>query len=247
MSDREHLVLATYNVHGCVGVDRKRDPERVAAVILELDADVIALQEVAFPSSVDLDARQPIVLSRLTGYEFVLGPTMTEHGDHFGNVLLVRHPIRSVARLDLSVDRREPRGALDVTVDIDGADLRVVTTHLGLRTGERRSQVDRLLDHIDASPAPFLAVLGDFNDWLPGRSVLERLEQRLGKTPRIRSFPVRWPLFALDRIWVHPGSAVSAMRAHRTPSSLRASDHLPVVATVVRPKPERSSERTLRP
>jgi endonuclease/exonuclease/phosphatase family metal-dependent hydrolase len=112
----------------------------------------------------------------------------------------------------------------------------VISTHLGLALGERRYQVDRLLECLDARAASFLAVLGDFNDWLPGRSVLHRLEDRLGPSLRLPSFPVFRPLFALDRIWVHPGSAVVEQRVHKSPLALRASDHLPVVTTVVKPR-----------
>ena len=44
-SKRQRRLFASYNIHKCVGVDRRFDPERVAAVIAEVGADVIALQE----------------------------------------------------------------------------------------------------------------------------------------------------------------------------------------------------------
>ena len=56
------------------------------------------------------------------------------------------------AKVDLTVYRREPRGALDVDLDIDGRTVRVVVTHLGLLPGERRKQVRRLLDVLGDEP-----------------------------------------------------------------------------------------------
>ena len=44
--------VATYNVHSCIGGDGRHDPERVATVIAELNADIVALQEFTYPASV---------------------------------------------------------------------------------------------------------------------------------------------------------------------------------------------------
>jgi endonuclease/exonuclease/phosphatase family metal-dependent hydrolase len=75
-------------------------------------------------------------------------------------------------------------------------------------------------------------VLGDFNDWLPGRSVVHVLDHRLGRQSRPASFPVSWPLVALDRIWVHPTRALRRIFTHSTPTARLASDHFPVVAEI---------------
>src|SRR5262249_52752517 len=136
--------------------------------------------------------------------------------------------------IDLSVDRREPRGALAVTIDVDGALLHVLATHLGLRVGERRFQIQKLLAHLDGRRADFCAILGDFNDWLPGRSVARVLDERFGPVYRARSFPARWPLLALDRIWVQPRERLQSLSAHATELARRASDHLPIVARLTK-------------
>lgn len=224
--------LATYNVHACVGRDRRCDPQRVAAVIDALDADVVALQEFAYPRGTAIDDRAPVVLTSLHRYAFALGPTRVRGEDAFGNVLLSRHPIRDVARIDLSRGRREPRGALAATIDTGGCELHVIATHLGLRLHERRVQVRRLLDHIDARRPAMLAVLGDVNDWLPGRSVAHELDRRFGRAARPRTFPSRFPLLPLDRIWIDPRTALRHVEVHDTALARAASDHLPVVAVV---------------
>ncbi len=224
------LRVATWNVHACVGGDGRHDPARTAAVIAEIDPDVMALQEFRYPGDIALETRSPVVLTELDSYECALGPTRTRLQHCFGNVLLTRHPIRDVRRLDLSHGRREPRGALVATLDVAGLPLHVLTTHLGLRLGERRVQVRRILEFLDELRSEFVVILGDFNDWLPGRSVAHALAERLGASPSPRTFPVAWPLFALDRIWVHPRGALRSLRAHATPRARQASDHLPVVA-----------------
>ena len=70
---RPSLRVATYNVHACVGTDGRHDPDRVAAVIAELDADIVALQEFTYPASVALETRSPVVLTTLDRYECALG------------------------------------------------------------------------------------------------------------------------------------------------------------------------------
>jgi endonuclease/exonuclease/phosphatase family metal-dependent hydrolase len=226
--------VATYNVHGCIGSDGRHDPDRIATVINELDADVVALQEFTYPASVALDTRTPVVLTTLDRYECALGPTRERRRkmvtECFGNALLTRHPLIEVHRIDLSRGRREPRGALAATVDLgDGLHLHVLGAHLGLRLRERRFQVQQILDYLATVRNERVIVLGDFNDWLPGRSAAHVLDTLLGRPLRRPSFPARWPLLALDRIWVKPAAALCDARAHISPAARRASDHLPIV------------------
>jgi len=222
--------VATYNVHGCVGTDGRHDPDRIATVIGELDADVVALQEFTYPLDVAIETRTPVVLTTLDRYQCALGPTRQTATNCFGNVLLTRHPILDVHRIDLSMVRREPRGALAATIDIDGQPLHLLATHLGLRVRERRFQIRQILDYLDSIGPALLVVLGDFNDWLPGRSVVHVLDDRLGRPDRPRSFPVYRPMLSLDRIWVQPQHALRRISVHITQTSRRASDHFPVVA-----------------
>jgi endonuclease/exonuclease/phosphatase family metal-dependent hydrolase len=208
----------------------------VATVIGELDADVVALQEFTYPASVAVETRTPVVLTTLDRYECALGPTRQRTGqtetECFGNALLTRHPIVEIRRIDLSMDHREPRGALAATIDVGGALLHVLATHLGLRIHERRFQVRQILDYLDSVRDAFVVVLGDFNDWLPGRSAAHVLDRRLGRPPRPATFPVSWPVVALDRIWVHPRCALRGVAIHSTPTARFASDHFPVVAEI---------------
>ncbi|HEX5011254.1 MAG TPA: endonuclease/exonuclease/phosphatase family protein [Planctomycetota bacterium] len=231
------LRVATFNVHSCVGTDRRHDPARTSEVVAELDADIVALQEFRYPADIAIETRAPVVLTALEDYQCALGPTTTRDRQCYGNVLLTRHPIRAVRRIDLSHRRREPRGALLATLDVRGLALHVIATHLGLRLAERRLQVRRIVELVDELQSAFTVILGDFNDWLPGRSLVHVLDQRLGSGPPPRSFPVGFPLLALDRIWVQPRAALRTLGVHVTPRSRVASDHLPVVAELDAPLP----------
>jgi endonuclease/exonuclease/phosphatase family metal-dependent hydrolase len=228
--DGRRLRVATYNVHACVGTDGRHDPARISAVIGELDADIVALQEFTYPDSVEIETRAPVVLTTLDRYQCALGPARKTGGRCFGNALLTRHPIADVHRIDISMARREPRAALSATVKVHDLDVHVLATHLGLRVGERRFQVRQILDYLDSVRNTLSIVMGDFNDWLPGRSVAHVLDHRLGRPPTPASFPVFWPVRSLDRIWVDPLRALERVTVHRSPLSRKASDHFPVVA-----------------
>jgi endonuclease/exonuclease/phosphatase family metal-dependent hydrolase len=217
------LRIASYNVHGCVGRGNVRDVGRIAAVINELDCDTVGLQEV-------YGLRE---IAEATGMQAVEGTPHKWHERHVGNALLTRRKVLAVRHHDWSWPEHEPRAALDVDLEVGGEPVRVIVTHLGLKPYERRFQVRKILDLLGRSPMDErLIVLGDINEWLPLGRPLRWLHELLGHSPGERSFPARWPLFALDRVWVRPRHALLAFGAHRSPLAALASDHLPVKATI---------------
>lgn len=233
MGSRDELVVASYNVHGCVGLDRSMDPHRVAAVITELNASIVGLQEVDARPSDSEGLGQLEVLARDAGFTWTDGPTMQRPDGRYGNALLTKIPPCEVRHIDLSMPGREPRGAIDAEFEHGSTRIRVVVAHLGLRPGERRAQCERLLRSIEPDESHDLSLLlGDFNEWWAAGRLLRRLHREFGRTRGVRSFPARAPLFSLDRIWVKPARAVREIRAHRSALARRASDHLPVVGRI---------------
>ena len=221
------LTVATWNVHGGVGRDRHYSPSRIADVVLETGADVIALQEVGSKDSSDalLDA-----LVGGTGFAAVDGWTCRRGGCDFGNVVLSRFPIATARRLDLTVRDREPRGALDVVASTPQGALRVIGTHLGLWPGERRAQVRKLLGAL-ARELPLPTVLtGDLNEWYLWGRPLRWLHRHFERTPAPATFPAWRPVLSLDRLWTQPASLLVELRVHRSALARAASDHLPLVA-----------------
>ncbi|MCZ7563464.1 MAG: endonuclease/exonuclease/phosphatase family protein [Burkholderiales bacterium] len=227
------LAVATYNVHRCIGADGRRDPQRVLAVLRELDADVVALQELEWHPAAALDLLEDF--ARALGCAGVASPTLLAQTGHYGNAVLTRLPVRAVNRVDLSVPGREPRGALDLRLDTPHGSLRVIATHLGLAPAERRSQVRRILGLLAPVRAEPVVLMGDLNEWFLWGRTLQWVRAHFGRAPAPATFPARWPLFALDRIWVEPRTLRRALATHANARARAASDHLPLRMTLVWP------------
>jgi len=240
----EPLHIGSYNIHRCVGTDGHRNVGRVADVIREMNCDTVGLQEVDSRPGPHSDSMQLEFLSTVTGMQAVAGATIIRHDRDYGNALLTRRKILDVRRHDLSFRRSEPRGALEVDLDVAGTCMRVFVMHLGLLPSERRFQVRKVLELLRAMPMDHpVVVLGDINEWLPLGRPLRWLHGLLGTPPWQRTFPVYAPMFALDRVWVRPSGSLLQFDVHRSKLSRYASDHFPVKAVVA---PEAVTQRELR-
>ena len=223
------MTVATYNIHGAVGTDGLHAPQRIADVLREIDADVIALQEV--PLGGAGRASMLDLLREATGFHAVEGPTEDRPERRYGNAVLSRYPVMATRTIDLSFGSREPRGALDADIDCHGHLLRVIATHLGLRPAERRHQIRRLLQAFDTDRMPVI-LTGDLNEWFVWGRPLRWLVSHFEPVPAPRTFPSRLPLFALDRLWISPRHRLVQVRVHATPLARIASDHLPLIARI---------------
>jgi endonuclease/exonuclease/phosphatase family metal-dependent hydrolase len=224
------LTVATYNVHRCVGRDGQRNTARVLGVLRELDADVVALQELEWRPAAALDLLADF--AHALGCQGIAGPTLLKSDGHYGNAVLTRLPVRTVDRVDLSVPGREPRGALDLMLEAPRGALRVIATHLGLAPAERRHQIRRILAMLaPVRPEP-VVLMGDLNEWFLWGRPLRWLRAHFGRAPAPATFPARRPFFALDRIWVEPRNLRTGLAVHSTALARSASDHLPVRMTL---------------
>lgn len=215
------LVVATYNVHRCVGWDGRYSRERILAVLRELQADLIALQEVEGEET----------LRWLAGHLRMIpiaGPVLRRAGG-CGNGVLTTCTPEEIRLVDLSVSNHEPRGAIDADIMCGVEKVQIIATHLGLRPGERRWQVRELLKRFGTSHS---LLMGDINEWFLWGRPLRWITKMFGHSPPLPSFPSPWPIFALDRIWIRPPGSVSDIRVHKTALSGAASDHLPVRAVI---------------
>lgn len=228
-----HLAIASYNLHSCVGLDRKCSPARIAEVLRELNCDIYALQEVDNQPGEHAESMQLEYLSATLKMSAVPGMRLVKHTGEYGNAVLTRFPIKDVRRHDLSYSWSEPRGAVDVELDVGGQPLRVIATHLGLRRSERRFQWRRLMVAIaEGSMEMPTIVLGDMNEWYRGARTLREAHVAFGEPPAPAGFPSFAPFLALTRIWVRPRPALESIVVHRSALTRQASDHLPLKATL---------------
>ncbi|MEH6718778.1 MAG: endonuclease/exonuclease/phosphatase family protein [Aurantimonas endophytica] len=229
----EATTIASYNVHKCVGVDGRFDPDRTIAVIRELDADLVALQEADQRFGERAGLLDLHSLERQTGLVPISLPiSQGGHGWH-GNVLLIRSGTVTAAH-QLSLPGAEPRGALVVELDLDCGPLRIIAAHLGLLRRSRALQAHTLLQAIEPGDDVPTLLMGDLNEWRLGkRSSLSGLEPHFGPLEAaIPSFPSRFPIWALDRVLAKPHDLISSIAVHNTPKARMASDHLPLKAVV---------------
>jgi endonuclease/exonuclease/phosphatase family metal-dependent hydrolase len=214
-------------------MDGRRSWSRIAQVLRELDCDLYALQEVDNQPG---EHEESMMLERLEqelGMKSVPGLRIVRHTGEYGNAILTRLPVISVHRHDLSHSWFEPRGAIDVQVDVAGQPLRFIATHLGLRRSERRAQWRSLMTALTQSPQDVPIVLaGDMNEWYRKSATLREAHRLFGEPPAPAGFPSFAPFLALTRIWVRPRPALLSIETHRSDLARRASDHLPVKAVV---------------
>lgn len=218
--------IATWNIRKCIGLDRRRDPHRVARIIAGLDADVVALQEAdkrlgQRPAALTADlieTETDLLVADAGGHE----PSIGWHG----NALLFRRGSEVVDRHSLHLPGLEPRGALIMDVSVGERLLRVVGVHLGLLRSSRRAQLAAIRSHVEAlDPLPTV-ILGDFNEW----STATGLEPLVGFDIHApgRSYHAARPVAALDRIAIDRHLSLEDAGVVENRETRVASDHLPV-------------------
>ena len=229
----QRAVFASYNIHKCVGTDRRFDPARIAAVIGEIGADVIALQETDKRFGDRAGLLDLPAIERDAG--LVPVRVRNGHGGHgwHGNLVLVREGIVRDLR-QIRLPGLEPRGALVADLDLAMGPVRVVAAHLGLLRASRLLQVEHLLEQAGGTTDRPVVLMGDLNEWrLRRRSALRGFSKGFGPLGLgVPSFPAFFPVLALDRVLTRPHGLIESIAAHESPLSRLASDHLPVRAVV---------------
>lgn len=229
--DTSRLLRAvSYNIHACVGRDGRFAPARIVQVLRDLDADIIALQEVE-----DRSIRGRSVTDYLADeldMHAEAGPTLNRGDNAYGNLLLSRLPVIDARRHDLSVKDREPRGAIEVTYDAGTTRITALATHLGLAAAERKRQVEKLTASMHRHTKDLRILMADFNEWRPGNRLHRQLSEHYSPSKALRTFPSGAPLLALDRIYVAPHGRIERVHVDRSGVARIASDHLPLVADI---------------
>ncbi|MEX2451969.1 MAG: endonuclease/exonuclease/phosphatase family protein [Rhodospirillales bacterium] len=225
------MLIATYNIHRAIGTDRGYDPGRVRTVLNEMQAQVIALQEVGTP--VDQNGPDQFEFFHdCFGGEAIAAPTIDTNRQRYGNLLLSRYPIISSVIVDSSVGSRESRNAIDAVIETPRGALRILAVHFGLKRRERRIQAEELRKRLELESEVPTVVMGDFNEWRQSSPLVRMLGMEPARRSRVASYPARLPVMPLDRILWRPSGLISRVWTVGTGIARAASDHLPVMAEI---------------
>lgn len=234
--------LLTYNVHRCVGVDRKLDVARIAGVIAEYEPDVVCLQELDVGRARTGHVDQAEAIARILSMSVRFHAAMRIETEEYGDAILTPHPERLMKAGALptlaGVPGLEPRGALWSAIEIGGRTLHVINTHLGLVPREQRLQAAALIgpDWLGDPRRQGPTILtGDFNATSitrPYQTLCSRLrdaQRVLGRRPTVKTFPSNFPAIRIDHAFISDEIRPTAVTAPTFPLARVASDHLPLV------------------
>jgi endonuclease/exonuclease/phosphatase family metal-dependent hydrolase len=232
------MKIVTYNIHKGRGIDGRTSIKRIGEVLKEVNADIIALQEIY--SGENGNHGQIETLAATLELNAAFGCTRHHKGQPYGNAILTRWPIIQSHDMDLSWAHRERRGCIRVDLKTPRGTLHVFNIHLGTSYFERRHQVRSFLSSkkiTDDLSGPRVLV-GDFNEWIRGLTTrmlsekFESLNLELHITKR-RTYPGFLPLLHLDHIYFEQPLHIEKAELVRTKLAKVASDHLPLAATFV--------------
>ena len=232
-------------------MDRKRSEARIAAVIEEMSADIVALQELDLGRRRSAGADQTKMIAEQLGWHSHFHPAMRREDEHYGNAILSRYPLTLRRAVELPGTPpffcRESRAAIEAEIETHLGKVRIINTHLGLGWRERFVQA-QLFTNAEwqtaiASDIP-LVLLGDFNSLRGSRPYrtlnrhLRSVRELIQTTAPIRTFPTLFPLLGVDHIFVNRAIQPLSATVHHSPLARIASDHFPLIAELtVSPRP----------
>ena len=233
--------LLTYNVHRCVGVDRRLDVARIAAVIADMEPDIVCLQELDVGRARTGGVDQAHAIAERLDMSFQFHPAVRVEKELYGDAILTRLPEQLVRASALPTLPRmrglEPRGALWSLITVGGVEINVINTHLGLIPREQRLQAAALIGREWAASPDMtgpVILTGDFNATSITRPYqilarkLDDAQRRLGLKPSLKTFPSGFPAIRIDHCFVSPEVRVTGARTGASPLARMASDHLPL-------------------
>jgi endonuclease/exonuclease/phosphatase family metal-dependent hydrolase len=224
------IKVASYNIRKAIGTDRRRNPERILAVLTEIDADIIALQEADRRFGSRLAAIPHELLDHHSDYKAV--PLSLHNGGMgwHGNALLVRKSATILSHDVMHLPYLEPRGAVTAHVTIGGKNVRLFGMHLDLSGLWRRRQAAAIIQIAQALPKLPTILMGDLNEWSASRGSLADFARHYSFASTGRSFHAQRPIARLDRIMHCDLLIGKSSGAHDSVNTRRASDHLPIWA-----------------
>ena len=224
--------VASYNIRKCVGLDRKRRPDRILKILNEINADIVALQEVDRRTGFRETTIPRDMIERETNLKVIEIATRPDSIGWHGNAIFVRKDTEVMVERRHDIPALEPRGAISADVVIDGIHLRIVGMHLSLFRSYRRQQIRTVTRQIQRLNAKIPTLtMGDLNEWKLLGSLEEFGSEYEIATPG-PSFHSSRPVASLDRIILHNDLKLLKGGVHYSDLSRVASDHLPIYADI---------------
>lgn len=225
------IKVASYNIRKSLGTDRRRQPERILKILEELNADIVALQEVDRRFGQRTTTISPDMIVDHTDYMPVRFGIREQSLGWHGNVLLVRKglEVRNQQRIELPAF--EPRGAVLSDVVLGTETVRVVGMHLGLIGNWRLKQAEAVVTYLEKLEGDMpTVIMGDLNQWAQDGGCLAEFARHHDVITPGPSFHSRRPMLSLDRIITSRDFQLEAAGVHHTALARTGSDHLPVWA-----------------
>ena len=232
-ADKVRMIkVASYNIRKAIGTDRRRRPGRILDVLRELDADVVALQEVDRRFGTRASALPGNLIDRESRWQAIPFGTRSASIGWHGNTILIPKGATIAATHRIHLPSLEPRGA--VTADIalaDGRALRIVGMHLDLSGLWRRRQARAIISRIEElGPALPTILMGDLNEWSATTGCLHEFARHYRIADTGPSFHARRPVARLDRILMSRDLRIVDCGVEGGKLARTASDHLPIWA-----------------
>jgi endonuclease/exonuclease/phosphatase family metal-dependent hydrolase len=228
----------TYNVHSCIGTDKKLAPERIAQVIASADVDVVALQELDVCQPRSRGIHQPRWLAEQLKMFVHFTPARECGEGHYGNAILSRFPFSVLSERNLARRQGEPRAVQWLKLSIAGLNVSVMNTHLSVHFRERLLQIEQLLSAewlAHAERGVPLVICGDLNS-SQFSPIYRKLRKDLVDAQRangrraMATWPSRLPFVRIDHLFTSSDLRVERCEVRKDSLSMVASDHLPLIA-----------------
>lgn len=232
------LTVLSYNIHHGEGTDGVFDLERLAQVILDSDADLVALQEVDVNTGRAGGIDQASELARLTGMQAYFGEAIAFDGGSYGDAVLSRLPVRTHQNWKLpAAPNHEERVAVCVVVELpNGQPVRFIGTHLDHTSdpSDRIAQAKSLLQQAfpPNKKVPATLLLGDMNAQPGSQPMNIFLDVFASAAPGgLASFPSDAPSKAIDWVLYTPRERWQVLEVGVLDEPI-ASDHAPLRAVL---------------
>lgn len=217
------IKVMTYNVHNGVGLDKKRDHQRIARIINSETPDFVAIQEV--DSATNRSGKAYVLgdIAEASDMIPIFAPAIGYDGGLYGIGLLSRTVPDSVSRIPLP-GLEESRMLLAAHYK----DCVVICTHLSLTPDDALASTDiirTLLKEIGHKP---VILMGDLNS-LPDSPVIQELKQDFiivspADTP---TFPANSPTERIDYVMISKNKPFE-LTGTAVLDEDTASDHRPI-------------------